>query len=53
MRTTDPEGGSIFVVGQFTSQTHAFLVVVAYIVITVTAAFWLFRSKDIAGARGE
>ena len=50
---TGPEGSIFSGVGEFTSQTHAFLVVTAYIVITAAAAFWLFQRKDIGGARGE
>ena len=50
--TTGPEG-SMFGALDFTSQTHAFVVVTAYVVIAGAAAFWLFHRKDIAGARGE
>ncbi len=35
------------------SQLHAFLVVMAYMVIAGVAAFWLFQRRDIAGAKGE
>ena len=50
--TTSPES-SWFSLVEFTSQTHAFLVVAAYIVVLATVAFWLFQRKDIAGARGD
>ena len=32
---------------------HAFLVLLAYIVVLGGAAFWLFQRRDISGARGE
>ena len=32
---------------------HAFLVILAHIVVLGAAAFWLFQRRDIAGARGE
>ena len=35
------------------SQTHGFVVLTAYTVITGVAAFWLFQRRDIAGAKGE
>ena len=34
-------------------SSHAFLVILAHIVVLGTAAFWLFQRRDIAGARGE
>ena len=33
--------------------SHAFKVLLAYIVVLGAAAFWLFQRRDIAGARGE
>ena len=33
--------------------SHAFLVILAHIVVLGAAAFWLFQRRDIAGARSE
>ena len=35
------------------SQLHGFLVVTAYIVVLFAVTLWVFRRKDIAGAKGE
>ena len=32
---------------------HAFIVLLAYIVVLSGATLWLFQRKDIGGARGE
>ena len=42
--------------GQFDAQAdnfQAFLVILAYIVVLGTVAFWVFQRRDIAGAKGE
>ncbi len=51
VRTTGE--GIMFPLSDPSSQLHAFLVVMAYIILLGTAAFWLFLRRDIAGARGE
>ncbi len=45
--------GSLFPVSDPPGALHAFLVLLAYIVVLGAAAFWLFRRRDVAGARGE
>ena len=35
------------------SNLHPFLVIRGYVVILSAAALWLFKSKDVAGAKGE
>ena len=45
--------GSLFPVSDPPGELHAFLVLLAYIVVLGTAAFWLFQRRDVAGARGE
>ncbi len=35
------------------SNLHAFLVLLAYVVVLGGAAFWLFQRRDVTGARGE
>ena len=42
--------------GGFNEQTdllQSFLVILAYIVVLSTVAFWIFQRRDIAGAKGE
>ena len=51
IRTTGQ--GSMFPISHPSSQLHAFLVIAAYSIVLGAVAFWLFRRKDIAGARGE
>ena len=45
--------GSLFPVSDPPGTLHAFLVLLAYIVVLGAAAFWLFQRRDVAGARGE
>ena len=45
--------GSLFPVSDPPGELHAFLVLLAYIVVLGAAAFWLFQRRDVAGARGE
>ena len=45
--------GSLFPVSDPPGALHAFLVLLAYIVVLGAAAFWLFQRRDVAGARGE
>ena len=40
-------------VSDLPSNLHAFLVLLAYIVVLGSVAFWHFQRNDIAGARGE
>ena len=46
-------GGSLFPVSDPPGELHAFLVLLAYIVVLGATAFWLFQRRDVAGARGE
>ena len=32
---------------------HAFLVLLAYIIVLGAATFWLFQRRDVTGAKGE
>ena len=45
--------GSLFPVSDPPGELHAFLVLLAYIIVLGAAAFWLFQRRDVAGARGE
>ena len=45
--------GSLFPVSDPPGALHAFLVLLAYIVVLGATAFWLFQRRDVAGARGE
>ena len=45
--------GTLFPVSDPPGELHAFLVLLAYIVVLGAAAFWLFQRRDVAGARGE
>ena len=45
--------GALFSVSDPPGALHAFLVLLAYIVVLGAAAFWLFQRRDVAGARGE
>ena len=45
--------GTLFPVSDPPGVLHAFLVLLAYIVVLGAAAFWLFQRRDVAGARGE
>ena len=45
--------GTLFPVSDPPGALHAFLVLLAYIVVLGAAAFWLFQRRDVAGARGE
>ena len=50
---TTGSNGSLFNIAEMPSQLHAFIVLLAYVVVLGGAAFWLFLRRDIAGARGE
>ena len=43
----------LFGINDLPGALHAFLVLLAYVVVLGGAAFWLFQRRDIAGARGE
>ena len=45
--------GSLFPVSDPPGELHAFLVLLAYIVVLGATMFWLFQRRDVAGARGE
>ena len=45
--------GGLFSIGEMPGEMHAFLVLLAYIVVLAAAAFWLFQRRDVGGARGE
>ena len=51
VRTTGE--GAMFPVSDPSSQLHAFLVILGYVVVLSAVAFWRFQRKDVAGARGE
>ena len=44
---------ALFDIADLPGALHAFLVLLAYMVVMSGAAFWLFQRRDIAGARGE
>lgn len=42
-----------FGTGQYPSELHGLLVMLAYLLSFGAFSFWLFRKRDVAGARGE
>ena len=44
-------GGAIGI-ARYPGELHAFLVQVAYMLVLVSLAFWLFHRKDVAGPSG-
>ena len=50
---TTGSNASLFDIAEMPGQLHAFIVLLAYVVVLGGAAFWLFLRRDIAGARGE
>ncbi len=44
---------ALFDIADLPGTLHAFLVLLAYMVVMSRAAFWLFQRRDIAGARVE
>ncbi len=45
--------GGLVRVSELPGQLHAFFVLAAYIAVLGSAALWLIRRRDIAGAKGE
>ena len=44
---------ALFPAGDLPGTLHAFLVLLAYILVLGAATFWLFQRRDISGAKGE
>ena len=44
---------ALFPAGDLPGTLHAFLVLLAYILVLAAATFWLFQRRDVSGAKGE